>query len=144
MFWPYYYPAEFMMPQMMPVEPYYPTFMVPEQPVWSPVKQEESDQTLKPESAETGPEHSMIDLTVEELMEAGYEIKKKIWSEEEDHLLRALAKKFKMDWDIVEKHMEGRNAKMCYSRYKRLKNSTKRVWKNSDNRRLQSLVERFG
>ena len=38
--------------------------------------------------------------------------------------------------------MPGRNSKMCYSRYRRLENNTKEVWRKADDDLLLDLVER--
>ena len=61
-----------------------------------------------------------LNLTEEDLMKAGYEINKKPWTEEEDLKLMSLREKEQLDWSSIAEQIEGRNAKMCYSRYRRL------------------------
>lgn len=73
-----------------------------------------------------------IILTREDLEKAGYEVNKKVWTEEEDKLLVFLREKKKMDWVQISKKIPDRNKKMCYSRYRRLKNSTKIQWLKKD------------
>jgi hypothetical protein len=40
--------------------------------------------------------------------------------------------------------MPGRNAKMCYSRYRRLTNQSKESWTKAEDQKLRVLVEEFG
>ena len=40
--------------------------------------------------------------------------------------------------------MVGRNAKMCYSRYRRLVNQSKESWTKAEDERLRQLVQEFG
>jgi hypothetical protein len=83
-----------------------------------------------------------IVLTREDLEKAGYEVNKKVWTEEEDKLLVFLREKKKMDWIQISKKISERNKKMCYSRYRRLKNSTKIQWLKKDDEKLLRLVEK--
>lgn len=64
-------------------------------------------------------------------MKAGYEKKKKLWEEDEDKKLRYLREKEHMEWEEIASHIPGRNAKMCYSRYKRLEYNPRENWKKS-------------
>jgi hypothetical protein len=47
-----------------------------------------------------------------------------------------------MDWIQISKKIPERNKKMCYSRYRRLKNSTKIQWLKKDDEKLLRLVEK--
>jgi hypothetical protein len=49
-----------------------------------------------------------------------------------------------MDWIQISKKIPERNRKMCYSRYRRLKNSTKIQWLKKDDDKLLRLVEKEG
>lgn len=49
-----------------------------------------------------------------------------------------------MDWIQISKKIQDRNKKMCYSRYRRLKNSTKLQWLRKDDEKLVRLVETLG
>ena len=49
-----------------------------------------------------------------------------------------------MDWVQISKKIPERNKKMCYSRYRRLKNSTKIQWLKKDDEKLLRLVEKEG
>lgn len=85
-----------------------------------------------------------IVLTREDLERAGYEVSKKVWTEDEDKLLVFLREKKKLDWVQISKKIPERNKKMCYSRYRRLKNSTKLQWLRKDDEKLLRLVEQHG
>jgi hypothetical protein len=69
---------------------------------------------------------------------------KKPWSKTEDRLLLSLCKDENARFEDIAAQMEGRNAKMCYSRYRRLAYFTKIGWSKSENDRLIELVEQFG
>lgn len=79
-----------------------------------------------------------------DLEKAGYEINKKVWTEDEDKLLVYLREKKKMDWIQISKKIPERNKKMCYSRYRRLKNSTKLQWLRKDDEKLIKIVDSIG
>ena len=49
-----------------------------------------------------------------------------------------------MDWNQIADLIPGRNAKMCYSRYRRLETQTKMQWKKSDDEKLCRLVDDLG
>ena len=66
-----------------------------------------------------------MNLTVEDLLKAGYQNNKTPWTEEEDEKLKNLRDTQQLDWAELAKFMPGRNSKMCYSRYRRLENNTK-------------------
>lgn len=83
-------------------------------------------------------------LTRADLEKAGYEINKNVWTEDEDKLLVYLREKKKMDWIQISKKIPERNKKMCYSRYRRLKNSTKLQWLRKDDEKLVGLVDSLG
>lgn len=76
-------------------------------------------------------EQRLIQVTEEDLVEEGYEQSKKAWTEEEDLLLMRLCSKPNAFFDEVAQHLPGRNSKMCYSRYRRLTNSSKKYWTKS-------------
>ena len=44
-------------------------------------------------------------------------------------------------FEQVSQHLPGRNAKMCYSRFRRLTNQSKKYWTKAENEKLKSLVE---
>ena len=85
-----------------------------------------------------------LNLTEEDLLRAGYETNKKPWAEEEDIKLLHLREKEQLDWTTISSQIEGRNAKMCYSRYRRLENQTKNLWRQAENEKLCELVEEYG
>ena len=78
------------------------------------------------------------------MLRAGYETNKKPWTEEEDMKLLHLKEKEQLDWITISSKIEGRNAKMCYSRYRRLENQTKNLWRQAENEKLCELVEEYG
>ena len=47
-------------------------------------------------------------------------------------------------FEEVAQKMVGRNAKMCYSRYRRLVNQSKESWTKAEDERLRQLVQEFG
>ena len=73
-----------------------------------------------------------IAFSEKDLLEAGYEINNKLWSEKEDKLLKKLISEFELDWIQIASKMEGRTPKMCYNRYRRLQYTTKKLWKESE------------
>ena len=77
-------------------------------------------------------------------MEEGYEQSKKPWTEEEDELLMKLCSNPQAFFDEVAQHLPGRNSKMCYSRYRRLTNQSKKSWTRAENEKLKNLVEEYG
>jgi hypothetical protein len=40
--------------------------------------------------------------------------------------------------------MEGRTSKMCYSRYRRIENQTKKLWTVEEDIRIKELVKLWG
>jgi hypothetical protein len=50
----------------------------------------------------------------------------------------------KLDWGSISAQLPERNAKMCYSRYRRLENHAKELWKNAENEKLIELVNLYG
>jgi hypothetical protein len=83
-------------------------------------------------------------LTSADLEEEGYEQTKKPWSEEEDRLLLRLCRNEHARFEQIAALIEGRNAKMCYSRYRRLTYQTRVGWSKSENQRLLELVAVHG
>ena len=77
-------------------------------------------------------------------MKAGYQTKKKAWSEEEDRKLRYHYERDEYNWNQIAELIPGRNAKMCYSRYRRLETQTKMQWTKKDNAKLCKLVSELG
>lgn len=47
-------------------------------------------------------------------------------------------------FDQIAAKIEGRNAKMCYSRYRRLTYETRAAWTKEEDQRLLALVEQHG
>lgn len=74
-----------------------------------------------------------IIVTREDLLEEGYEQSKRPWTEEEDQLLLQLCANPNAFFDEVAVHLPGRNSKMCYSRYRRLMNQSKKYWTKVEN-----------
>lgn len=83
-----------------------------------------------------------LSLTAEDHLKAGYEKSKTPWSEEEDEKLLNLRDKKNMDWEEIAQQLTQRNAKMCYSRYKRLEYNPRIHWKKAENDLLKELVEK--
>lgn len=69
-----------------------------------------------------------MDLSKDDLLNAGYEVKKKSWSEEEDKLLMKVCYREDLNWEQIAKLIPNRSAKMCYSRYRRLEQKLKNQW----------------
>jgi hypothetical protein len=67
------------------------------------------------------------------LLEEGYDKSKRAWTEEEDQTLLKLCSNPKALFEEIAPFLPGRNAKMCYSRYRRLTNQSKEPWTKSDN-----------
>jgi hypothetical protein len=85
-----------------------------------------------------------ITLTREDLVAEGYEQTKKAWTEEEDQLLLRLTADRQAKFEDIAALMPNRNAKMCYSRYRRLTNQSKDCWSRAENQKLASCVELYG
>ena len=79
-------------------------------------------------------------LTRADLEQIDYKPDKKVWTQEEDEMLIYLRKKRNMDWEAISYKMEGRNKKMCYSRFKRLKSSVSSVLRHTDEMKLRCLL----
>ena len=47
-------------------------------------------------------------------------------------------------FDEIAEQILGRNAKMCYSRYRRLKQQSKNSWSKAEDKLLAELVDRLG
>ena len=86
----------------------------------------------------------LLILEREDLEEINYEPNKRPWSEEEDMKLVDFREERHMEWDEISKLMPHRNPKMCYSRYKRLLESSKKIWKKKDDDKLKLLIEKVG
>ena len=56
-------------------------------------------------------------------------------------MLLFLKKKLRLSWEVIAEKMEGRNKKMCYSRYKRIKTKANSILKQSDESKLRRLLE---
>jgi hypothetical protein len=67
-----------------------------------------------------------------------------MWSEEEDETLLRCRDRQLLEWDAIADRLPGRNGKMCYSRYKRLKYNTRALWRHKDNEKLLKLVGELG
>jgi hypothetical protein len=74
-----------------------------------------------------------IILTREDLVEEGYGQTKKAWTEEEDEMLMKLCANSHSKFEDIAGLMPDRNAKMCYSRYRRLINQSKDSWNRVEN-----------
>ena len=90
---------------------------------------------------ETGIE---INLTVNDLLEAGYHNDRTPWSEEEDAKLLSFAKKNELTWNEIAEHFPERTPKMCYSRYRRITSQTKEPWRPSEDEKIKKFVEENG
>ena len=75
-------------------------------------------------------------ITREDLEKAEHHSKIKAWSREEDRLLLRYREKEGLDWEEVAKFIPGRNARMCYNRYKRICLSDSVSWKRKDEKNL--------
>ena len=49
-----------------------------------------------------------------------------------------------MNWDEVASRIPSRNAKMCHSRYKRIKTCPGIRWKQTENAKLKRLIGQYG
>ena len=87
------------------------------------------------------------------LFPSKYEIKqhkeiKKInfWTEEEDKILKEIAKEFNYkNWNSVAEFIPGKNSIQCSSRYRRIKPGLiKGPWKKEEDSKLLSLYEKYG
>lgn len=67
-------------------------------------------------------------LTREDLEKEGYEQTKRPWTAEEDKRLLRLCKDENVRFEEIALQMKDRNAKMCYSRYRRLSHLSKIGW----------------
>ena len=78
------------------------------------------------------------------MLEEGYEQTKKAWTEEEDQLLLRLCANKQSRFEEIAASMPARNAKMCYSRFRRLTNHSKDCWSKEEDARLSALVDAYG
>ena len=69
-----------------------------------------------------------MNLTIEDLQQAGYHNDRTPWTEKEDYLLTKLGAKNDMTWTQIAEKIPNRTAKMCYSRFRRIANQTKSRW----------------
>ena len=74
-----------------------------------------------------------ITVTKDDLLQEGYIRTKRAWTEEEDSLLMQLCKDENARFDEIARQIPGRNAKMCYSRYRRLTHQSKNSWSKAEN-----------
>ena len=81
----------------------------------------------------------MIDISAEDLKGFDSNPSRIVWTEEEDDMLLKLREEG-MSWEEIAPLIPGRNSKMCYSRYQRLQNQIKFVWKKADKDLLKQLV----
>ena len=75
------------------------------------------------------------------------EIKKiNFWTEEEDKILKEIAKKFNYkNWNSIAKFIPGKNSIQCSSRYRRIRPGIiKGPWKKEEDTKLLSLFEKYG
>jgi hypothetical protein len=75
------------------------------------------------------------------------EIKKiNFWTEEEDKILKEIAKKFNYkNWNSIAEYIPGKNSIQCSSRYRRIRPGLiKGTWKKEEDSRLLSLYEKYG
>ena len=75
------------------------------------------------------------------------EIKKiNFWTEEEDKILKEIAKKFNYkNWNLIAEFIPGKNSIQCSSRYRRIRPGLiKGAWKKEEDSRLLSLYEKYG
>ena len=85
-----------------------------------------------------------ITVTKQDLLLEGYDKTKKAWTEEEDALLLKLCRDENARFDDIAQKVPGRNAKMCYSRYRRLTHQSKNYWSKAENTKLIELVKDLG
>ena len=102
-----------------------------------PCTQEDTKTAKKKESV-------FVNLTDEELLNGGYEVKKTAWTEKEDKLLLNLCSKRDLNWKEVAEGMPNRTAKMCYSRWRRLNYKSKNQWTDSEDQMIRGLVGLYG
>ena len=101
----------------------------------------------QPENAEIIPQQTAeerITVSREDLLKEGYEKTKRAWTEEEDKLLMHLCKDENARFDEIAEQILGRNSKMCYSRYRRLKQQSKNSWSRAEDKLLAELVDSLG
>ena len=75
------------------------------------------------------------------------EIKKiNFWTEEEDKILKEIAKEFNYkNWNSIAEFIPGKNSIQCSSRYRRIRPGLiKGPWKKEEDSRLLSLYEKYG
>lgn len=82
----------------------------------------------------------ILNISEEDLKKTSYETNKMVWGEEEDMILTKLRDEEHLDWNKIASLMPGRNSKMCYSRYRRLENATKEIWRKADDALLLQLI----
>ena len=97
-----------------------------------------------PVAQETKNQGIEINLTPEELLEAGYPTNKKSWNEEEDALLMKLFHEGDLSWKEIGQKMEGRTAKMCYSRYRRIESQNRKLWNVEEERQIMEAIKEYG
>jgi hypothetical protein len=68
------------------------------------------------------------------------------WTEEEDKILKEIAKKFNYkNWNSIAEYIPGKNSIQCSSRYRRIRPGLiKGTWKKEEDSRLLSLYEKYG
>ena len=75
------------------------------------------------------------------------EIKKiNFWTEEEDKILKEIAKEFNYkNWNSIAEFIPGKNSIQCSSRYRRIRPGlVKGTWKKEEDSKLLSLYEKYG
>jgi len=90
-------------------------------------------ETLNAETISVSTCEEWISVTREDLLGEGYGQTKRAWTEEEDKLLMKLCANKHARFEEIAAFMPDRNAKMCYSRYRRLTNQSKDCWSKAEN-----------